>query len=95
MEMRGLKRKVGELNPVLTDLLALGSELTKKNYFFLILLLLVLTAALSLLSTPLHDGVYLHESTCFLAVPGTRAAVGAAKCSTRLLKPPVSTDRRA
>lgn len=34
MEMRELKRKVGELNRVLTGLLALGSELTKKYIYF-------------------------------------------------------------
>jgi len=94
MGMRELKRKVGELSPVLTRLLALGSELTEIHIFNCYFL--VLTAALSApaLSTPLHDRVCLQESTCFPAVPRARAAVGAAKSRIPLLKLPVSTDRR-
>lgn len=37
--------------------------------------------AVPALSTPLHDGVRLHEITCLLAVPGVYAVVGATKLS--------------
>lgn len=90
MEIRELKGKVRELNPVLSGLLALGSD-----YFFHCCYL-VSTAALVVpaLSVPLHDGVCLHGRTCFLAVPRVCAAVGAAKSGTWLLKLPMNTGRR-